>query len=110
MTGVQTCALPICTGAKNIKEYGTTAGNIKNRWNAGGCGIFTYDGTNWLLVAAQQDDNTTYSVATTSANGLMSKEDKAKLDNVGPGYTYGTTDLEAGVSPLASGQVYFVYE
>lgn len=28
------------------------------------------------------DNNTTYNVATTSANGLMSKEDKAKLDNI----------------------------
>ena len=27
-----------------------------------------------------------------------------------PGYTYGTTDLEAGVSPLETGKLYFVYE
>lgn len=25
-------------------------------------------------------------------------------------YSYGTQDLEAGVSPLATGQMYFVYE
>ena len=29
-----------------------------------------------------KDTNTTYSVATTSANGLMSKEDKSKLNNI----------------------------
>lgn len=28
------------------------------------------------------DNNTTYNVASASANGLMSKEDKAKLDNI----------------------------
>lgn len=27
-----------------------------------------------------------------------------------PGYTYGTTDLTAGVSPLETGKLYFVYE
>ncbi len=32
--------------------------------------------------AWRDDDNTTYSVATTSANGLMSKDDKAKLDGI----------------------------
>ena len=52
------------TGAKAIKEYGITAGNVTKRWSAGGCSIFTYDGTNWLLVAAHQDDNTTYTIPT----------------------------------------------
>ena len=32
----------------------------------------------------QQDTNTTYGVATSSANGLMSKSDKAKLDGIDP--------------------------
>lgn len=35
--------------------------------------------------------NTTYSVATSSANGLMSKDDKAKLDAFGAASTYATT-------------------
>ena len=44
---------------------------------------FTYtcmDGTTGTFT--QQDNNTTYSVATTSANGLMSSTDKSKLDGM----------------------------
>lgn len=44
---------------------------------------FTYtcmDGTTGTFT--QQDNNTTYSVATTSANGLMSSTDKTKLDGM----------------------------
>lgn len=44
---------------------------------------FTYtcmDGTTGTFT--QQDNNTTYSVATTSANGLMSASDKSKLDGM----------------------------
>ena len=32
------------------------------------------------------------------------------LRNAAPTYTYGTEDLTAGVSPLESGKLYFVYE
>ena len=64
-TQVNTASAPTLnvnsTGAIAIKEYGTTAGDVKNRWKAGGCGMFVYDGTYWLLVAAPVDDNTTYS-------------------------------------------------
>lgn len=49
-----------------------------------------------------------YSVATQSANGLMSKDDKKKLDGIG--YTYGTEDMTAGESELETGKLYFVYE
>lgn len=31
------------------------------------------------------------------------------LDDEAPAYTYGTTDLEAGVSALETGKLYFVY-
>lgn len=44
---------------------------------------FTYtcmDGTTGTFT--QQDNNTTYSVATTSANGLMSSSDKTKIDSI----------------------------
>ena len=44
----------------------------------------------------------------------VTAEDKARWDevaeNTGMGYTYGTTDLEAGVTPLESGKLHFVYE
>jgi len=42
------------------------------------------------------DTNTTYSVATTSANGLMSKDDKSKLD----GITAGATKVSASKTPV----------
>lgn len=38
------------------------------------------DGTTFTFT--QQDDNTTYGVATQNANGLMSAADKTKLDNL----------------------------
>ena len=41
------------------------------------------DGTKTTFT--QQDSNTTYSVATSSADGLMSKSDKAKLDGISSG-------------------------
>ena len=35
---------------------------------------------------------------------------RAQIASRAPMYTYGTTDLEAGVTPLASGMLHFVYE
>lgn len=34
---------------------------------------------------------------------------EAKLEQKAPAYSYGTEDLVAGTSPLATGQLYFVY-
>lgn len=42
---------------------------------------FVYDGTCWQLIG-DLDTNTTYNVATTSADGLMSSTDKLKLDGL----------------------------
>lgn len=58
--------------------------------------VITYtkgDGTTGTITT--QDTNTTYSVATQSANGLMSSTDKKKLDNMsesGGGITYSDTE------------------
>lgn len=41
----------------------------------------------------RDDANTTYSAATTSANGLMSAADKAKLDGIATGATANTGDI-----------------
>lgn len=38
------------------------------------------------------------------------QEVSAKVDSKAPMYTYGTTDLEAGVTPLETGKLHFVYE
>lgn len=52
--------------------------------------------------------DTKYDNATAAKSGLMSNTDKVKLDNIN--ITFGTQDLEAGVSPLANGTIYLVYE
>lgn len=54
--------------------------------------IFTYDGTYWICMDWNADNNTTYSVATTSANGLMSSSDKSKLDGIAAGANKTTVD------------------
>ena len=59
---------PTTSGNKHIPSGGSS-GQIL-RWHA--------DGT----AAWGADNNTTYSVATASASGLMSKEDKTKLDGI----------------------------
>lgn len=56
-------------GTITIKQAGTTKGTFTTNQS----GNTTIELT---------DNNTTYSVATTSANGLMSKDDKSKLDGI----------------------------
>lgn len=51
------------------------------KWVAGSTLLLTYDGTNWVRQFVE-DTNTTYSVATQSANGLMAAADKKKLDEL----------------------------
>ena len=41
-----------------------------------------YDGANWIVISPYTDNNTTYTVATQSANGLLSSTDKKKLDGI----------------------------
>lgn len=69
---------PTTSGNKHIPSGGSS-GQIL-RWSA--------DGT----AAWGADNNTTYSVATTSANGLMSSTDKSKLDGIATGATKVTVD------------------
>ena len=65
------------TGAGNNHiPSGGASGQIL-RWSASG------------VAAWGSDNNTTYSKATTAADGLMSKEDKLKLDNISYPVTWG---------------------
>lgn len=43
-------------------------------------------------------------------NTYTKEEIDAKVDAKAPMYSYGTDDLEAGVSPLETGKLHFVYE
>lgn len=69
-------------GAKEIRSTynGNPTNALKNNGAVAGTCIFVYDGTYWLLQSV--NDNTTYSAATTSANGLMSTTDKGKVDKL----------------------------
>ena len=65
-TGANNYTHPTTSGNKHIPSGGST-GQIL-RWSADGTAVWG------------AENNTTYSLATTSANGLMSSTDKAKLD------------------------------
>lgn len=69
-------------GAKNIFHKGAQITSGSNKALLAGVCDFVYDGTQWHLVGNYVDTNTTYNVATTSANGLMSKEDKGHHDKM----------------------------
>lgn len=70
------------TGAKAIYYRGSaiSAGQL----GANRLYEFVYDGTNYEFIG-DFNTNTTYSVATTSNNGLMSASDKSKLDGIATG-------------------------
>lgn len=72
----------IATGANNY-THPTTSGNkhIPSGGSSGQILRWSSDGT----AVWGNDNNTTYSVATTGSNGLMSSTDKAKLDGIAPG-------------------------
>jgi hypothetical protein len=67
-TGANNYTHPTTSGNKHIPSGGAS-GQIL-RWSADGTAVWG------------ADNNTTYGAATTSANGLMSKEDKTKLDTL----------------------------
>jgi len=89
--GANVYAHPTSSGNKHIPSGGSS-GQIL-RWSA--------DGT----AAWGTDNNTTYSAATQSANGLMSAADKKKLDGIATGannYTY-THPTSAGNKHIPAG-------
>lgn len=65
--------------------------------------------------AAQNTATSAQNTATSAQNAAIEANNAAEraMDAVGskaPAYTYGTTDLTAGTSPLETGKLYFVYE
>ena len=67
-------------GLGNVANYDQSKA-IKNITRSGTTFTATaLDGTTFTFT--QQDNNTTYGVATNTANGLMSAADKTKLDNL----------------------------
>ena len=73
---------PTTSGNKHIPSGGTSGQVLK--WSADGTAVWA------------NDNNTTYGVATTSANGLMSSADKTKLNGI-------ATNANNYVHPTSSG-------
>ena len=69
-------------GAKSIFHKGAKITTGVNKALLAGVCDFIYDGTQWHLIGNYIDTNTTYSAATQSSAGLMSADDKTKLDNL----------------------------
>ena len=73
----------------------------------GGTGATTAEQARANLGAASADHtHTPESIGAASASHTHTPESIGAA----PAYTYGTTDLTAGSSPLATGTLYFVYE
>lgn len=75
------------TGAKSI-IYGASSISTSNLGYAGYANRYinyVYNGSNYVFIGWSLDSNTTYSVATQSANGLLSAADKKKLDGIAEG-------------------------
>lgn len=71
------------TGAKGIKYRNSSLPTV-NTLAANRVYLFVYDGTNYQLVG-DLDTNNVYSDATQSTHGLMSVDDKTKLDSIAMG-------------------------
>ena len=81
------------TGAVTLAKGDVGLGSVANLDQSKAIKSITRSGTTFTATAldgttttfTQQDNNTTYGVATSSADGLMSKSDKAKLDGISSG-------------------------
>lgn len=95
-TGANKYSHPTSSGNKHIPSGGSS-GQIL-RWSADGTAVWG------------ADNNTTYSAATQSADGLMSAADKTKLDGIDTGATKNTasstTPKAAGTASVGSETAY----
>ena len=79
------------TGAVTLAKGDVGLGSVANIDQSKAIKSITRNGTTFTATAldgttstfTQQDTNTTYGIATSSTDGLMSKTDKAKLDGIG---------------------------
>lgn len=87
------------TGAVTLAKGDVGLSNVANYDQSKAIKSITRSGTTFTATAldgttttfTQQDTNTTYSVATSSSDGLMSSSDKKKLDNMKAASVSGTT-------------------
>lgn len=102
-------------GYKNIKRRLTTGTGLTNApiksnwWQTSKPIRLTYDGSQWLADEYTKPDASDLDGAVPIANGGTGATTAAQaLQNLG--ITYGTADLTAGTSELATGALYFVHE
>lgn len=65
------------------------------------------NGTDALKAVTPKTAKAAFATKDELTQGLAGKQPSG---NYAPGYTYGTSDLSAGTSPLETGKLYFVYE
>lgn len=101
-------------GVKNIRRRlssgaGTTAFLLIAQFYSGRPIRLTYDGTQWIADDfVSPNANDLYGTVPVTSGGTGSDNAATALVNLG--ITYGTSDLTAGTSELATGSFYFVYE
>ena len=95
-------------GVKPIYWHGAALTSAQY-WEAGAVLDFIYDGTNWNLIGVAKDNNTTYSAATASANGLMTAAMVTKLNGIEEGANKTTVDgipISGSTNAIQSGWIY----
>lgn len=104
-------------GAKYIRQRLSTNTSItvapSAGWIVSGKPVLvTYNGTQWVVELTRPDANNLYGTVPITSGGTGATDAATALANLGaaPAYTYGTDDLTAGESELATGTLYFVYE
>lgn len=109
------------TGAKSIYWHGSALPSSQY-WEAGAVLDFVYNGSAWELVGVAKDNSGSGGASSLSDLGVnasatelnymdgVTSNVQTQLNNKAPAYTYGTSDLTAGTSTLATGTLYFVYE
>lgn len=88
-------------------------GNVANLDQSKAIKSITRNGTTFTATAldgttstfTQQDNNTTYGLASQSSNGLMSSADKSKLDGIGAGSNVKSVNGKTGAVTLAKSDV-----
>lgn len=95
----------------NTQNAGTITGVSANGTSVATSGVANIPAASTSTYGVTKLTSATDSTSTTLAATASAVKAAYDLANSkAPGYTYGTTDLTAGVSELATGTLYFVYE
>ena len=91
-TDTNTTSLPVENSAGTVQFTSTQATGIQ--FAGSGATSVAFDAANQRVTISSTDTNTTYGLATTSADGLMSSTDKTKIDGIESGATADQTAAE----------------